>query len=193
MLPGQRQRRSQSAVTATPSGHAWPSQSPQGLGAEQPAIATVEASELLQVGSNTTTAPPTQPPRYAPNTRRRSHMTTSLTEVSPVGETYMVAASSSLAPVGSLGSVPASAFDVSRVLCADCARMGGTRPARFNAEAPKHAGVCDGCAWFRQFGGKYRQRDDSEPAALLRYVHDRGAGISGHQQRGSDRMPQSKK
>ncbi|KAL3200408.1 hypothetical protein MRX96_013353 [Rhipicephalus microplus] len=106
MLPGQLQRSSQSAVTATPSGHAWPSQSPQGLGAETPALATIEASELLEVGSNTTMAPPAQPTRYAPTTLRRSQMTTSMTEVSPVGGTDVVAPGSFVAPVGSLGSVP---------------------------------------------------------------------------------------
>ncbi|KAH7984490.1 hypothetical protein HPB52_021535 [Rhipicephalus sanguineus] len=106
MLPGLLQPSSQSAITA-PNGHAWPSQPPPGLAAEQPPIATVEASEILQVGSNTTVAPPPQPPRYAaPTTLRRSHMTTSLTELSPVGGTGTVAAGSSLGPVGSLGSVP---------------------------------------------------------------------------------------
>ncbi|KAL1423575.1 hypothetical protein MTO96_020959 [Rhipicephalus appendiculatus] len=193
MLPEQQQRNSQSAVTATPSGHAWPSQSPQGLGAEQPAIATVEASELLQVGSNTTTAPPTQPPRYAPNTLRRSHMTTSLTEVSPVGETDMVAAGSSLAPVGSLGSVPPAPSTYPGSYAPTVPGWAGRGPRGSTLRRPNMpASVMDA----HGFGSSAASTGNMTTASrqpLLRYVDDRGAGISGHQQRGSDRMPQSKK
>ncbi|XP_037559544.1 atrophin-1 isoform X1 [Dermacentor silvarum] len=105
MLPGLLQRNSQSTLTTTPSGRAWPPQSPPGQGAE-PTIAAVEASELLQVGSNTAIAPPPPPTTYAPAALRRSHMTTSLTEVSAVGVPGALGASGSLGPIGSLSSMP---------------------------------------------------------------------------------------
>ncbi|XP_070377869.1 uncharacterized protein [Dermacentor albipictus] len=105
MLPGLLQRNSQSTITTTPGGRTWPPQSPPALGAE-PVVAAVEASELLQVGSSTVTAPLPQPAAYAPAALRRSHMTASLTEVSVVSGPGTRGARGSLDPIGSLGSMP---------------------------------------------------------------------------------------